>query len=73
MYVRGRSLNPSDLGAGFASALEAAATRFLPDIYTHFVVTDLVPSERLQLVEGELSGPSPQLGQVRAGARVRLI
>jgi len=61
MYFRGRSLNPSDLGAGFASALEAAATRVLPDLYPHFVVTDLVPSELLQLVEGELSGPSPKL------------
>ncbi len=61
MYFRGRSLNPSGLGAGFASALEAAATRVLPDLYPHFVVTDLVPSELLQLVEGELSGPSPKL------------
>ena len=61
MYFRGRALSPQDLGAGFASALEAAATRILPELYPHFVVTELAPSELLQLVESELSGPSPKL------------
>jgi len=60
-YFRGRVLNPQDLGSSFAPALEAAATRILPELYPHFVVTDLAPSELLQLVESELSGPSPKL------------
>ncbi|WP_373510950.1 BREX system P-loop protein BrxC [Thiocapsa sp.] len=61
LYFRGRSLNPGDLGGGFAGALEAAGTRLLPELYPHFVVTDLQPGELLHLLETDLTGPSPKL------------
>jgi hypothetical protein len=61
LYFRGRALTPADLGGAFASALEALGTRILPELYLHFVVTDLLPGELMQLVEPELSGPSPKL------------
>ena len=60
VYFRGRSLAPGDLGAGFASALEAAGTRLLPELYPHFVVTDLLPGELMQLLDTDLTGPSPK-------------
>lgn len=60
MYFRGRALSPHEQGASFAVALHAAATRVLPDLFPHFVATQVQPSELLQLVEAELSGPSPK-------------
>ncbi|MFT4628622.1 MAG: hypothetical protein ACI8PZ_007318, partial [Myxococcota bacterium] len=60
MYFRGRAIPPSDQGASFPVALHAAATRVLPDLFPHFVSTAIAPSELLQLVESELSGPSPK-------------
>lgn len=60
MYFRGRSITPSDLGASFVMALQAAATRSLPDLFPHIIATQVQPSELMQLVEMELSGPSPK-------------
>ncbi len=61
LYFRGRSIAPVDLGAAFTGTLEAAGTRLLPELYPHFVVTDLQPSELMQLLETDLTGPSPKL------------
>ena len=60
MYFRGRGISPSDHGATFAVALHQAANRVLPDLFPHFIATQVAPSELLQLVEAELSGPSPK-------------
>lgn len=60
MYFRGRPMAPHEQGASFSAALHAAATRVLPEIYLHFVATQIQPSELMQLVEIELSGPSPK-------------
>jgi hypothetical protein len=60
MYFRGRSFAPQDHGTSFAGALHAAATRVLPELFPHFVATQVQPSELLQLIEPELSGPSPK-------------
>lgn len=60
MYFRGRSLSPQEQGGSFAVALQAAATRILPDLFPHFIPTQVLPAELLQLVEGELAGPSPK-------------
>ena len=60
MYFRARSFSPQDHGASFANALNGAATRVLPDLFPHFVATQVQPSELLQLIEPELSGPSPK-------------
>lgn len=60
MYFRGRSFSPQEHGASFATALHAAANRVLPELFPHFTATQVQPSELLQLVEAELSGPSPK-------------
>ncbi|MGY1900770.1 BREX system P-loop protein BrxC [Nocardia gipuzkoensis] len=60
MYFRGRNISPQEQGASFALALHAAATRVLPDLFQHFIATQVQPSELLQLIEPELSGPSPK-------------
>lgn len=60
MYFRGRPISPQEQGTSFSVALYAAATRVLPDLFPHFIATQLQPSELLQLVEAELSGPSPK-------------
>ncbi len=57
MYFRGRAIEPSQMGHGFSSALLAAAVRHLPDLYPHFEATQVAPSEILQLLELELTGP----------------
>jgi hypothetical protein len=60
IYFRGRSISPQEQGASFAAAIEATATRVLPDLFPHFIATQVQPAEVLQLVEAELSGPSPK-------------
>ena len=60
IYFRARSTAALEYGAGFASALNAAATRILPDLFPHFDATVIEPSELMQLLELELSGPSPK-------------
>ena len=58
MYFRGRGITPADHGATFAVALHQAASRELENLFSAFVATQVAPSELLQLVEAELSGPS---------------
>lgn len=66
MYFRGRPIAPRDHGASFPLALHATATRILPDLYPHFVATQILPAELLQLVptetraDTELVGLSPK-------------
>jgi hypothetical protein len=60
MYFRGRGISPTDHGATFAVALHQAATRVLPDLFQHFIATQVQPSELLQLVGADLSGLSPK-------------
>ena len=58
MYFRGRGITPADHGTTFAVALHQAASRELENLYSAFVATQVAPSELLQLVAAELSGPS---------------
>ncbi|NBX30884.1 hypothetical protein EBR04_10675 [bacterium] len=58
MYFRGRSIDPTDHGAAPSSAIPSATTRILPDLYPHFVATQVTPAEVLQLLAPELAGPS---------------
>ena len=60
LYFRGEALDPRAFGNSFATALHAVATRKLPDLYNRFISTTVAPSELLQLLEPELSGPSPK-------------
>ncbi len=62
MYFRGRGINPTDHGATFSVALNAAATRILADLFPHYVSTQITPSELNQLLDAELSGPSAKFG-----------
>lgn len=60
MFFQGRSITPTDQGATFPIALHAAGARILPDLYDQFVATNVLPAELKQLLETELSGPSPK-------------
>ena len=60
LYFRGRKLVPQDQGASFASVLGKTATDLLPELFPLFTATQIQPSELMQLVEAELSGPSPK-------------
>jgi hypothetical protein len=60
MYFRARSIDPQEHGSSFANSLHTVATRILPDLFPHFLATEIQPSELLQLIDVELSGPSPK-------------
>lgn len=60
LYFRGRPIEPSEHGESFSVALHAAATRLLSELFPHFVATQIQPAELMQLVEQDLSGPSPK-------------
>lgn len=66
-YFRGRSLTPQELGASFSLALTHAANRILPELFPSFVATQIQPAELMQLVEPELSGPSPKFLSAELG------
>lgn len=58
-YFRGRSYTPQDHGSTFGPSLHAVGTRVLPEIYPHFVATDVLPSELMLLIEDVITAPSP--------------
>ncbi|MBK1717204.1 BREX system P-loop protein BrxC [Thiocystis violacea] len=60
LYFRGRALAPRDQGGRFATALHGAATLILPDLYPHFIATQVLPAELTPLIAAELAGPSPK-------------
>lgn len=60
LYFAGRPIAPRDHGAAFATALNDAATKILPDLFPHFDGTQIQPAELMVLVEKDLSGPSPK-------------
>ena len=60
IYFRSRALSPSEHGAALGTALLGAANRLLPDLFPHFVNVLITPAEMMQLVESDLSGPSPK-------------
>ena len=66
-YFRGRSTTPADHGDTFPKALLAMGTRVLPELYPYFVATVVAPAELMQLVEHELSGPSPKFLKAELG------
>lgn len=61
IYFRSVPLGPTTLGAAFQSALVAAGTRVLPEVYPHFITTALTPAEVAQLLDKDLTGVSPKL------------
>jgi hypothetical protein len=58
VYFRGEVIDPRVFGNSFATSLAGVANRKLPDIYSRFVATNVLPSELKQLLEPELVGPS---------------
>jgi len=60
MYFRSKPYSARDFGTSFLNVLQAVATRVLPDLFPSFEPTALQPSEVLQLIEQELSAPSPK-------------
>ncbi len=60
LYFRGRSTPARELGSAFGTVLGTAGKRFLPELFPHFLVTQISPAELLQLLEPTLSAPSPK-------------
>ena len=58
LYFAGQQYAPRDLSAAFSGALEAAATRALPEVYPHFVSTTITETELAQLLADTISGAS---------------
>ena len=56
-YFRGRPYTPNDHGAAFATSLQAVAARVLPEIYRHFVGTEVLPAELLLFMDDVLTAP----------------
>ena len=56
-YFRGRSYTPNDHGAAFGTSLLAVGNRVLPEIYRHFVGTDVLPAELMLFMEDVLTAP----------------
>ncbi len=67
LYLRGRGIAPFDHGTTFAAALSAIGTRALQDFFPHFVATQVTPQELTQLLNKDLSGPSPKYLQGELG------
>lgn len=67
MYFRGRRITPQEYGASLKVALPAVANALLPDLFPHFIATQVLPAELLQLVAADLSGPSPKFMTGPAG------
>jgi hypothetical protein len=59
MYFRGRVIRPLEEGASFATALSSAGNRLLPELFPHFVGTQVSPSELKLLLASELTGLPP--------------
>ena len=60
MYFRGRQIQPSSIGASFATALMKASTDLLPSLYPHFESIKITKSDMTQLLNKDLSGVSPK-------------
>ncbi|AFL73482.1 BREX system P-loop protein BrxC [Thiocystis violascens] len=60
LYFRGRALSPMDQGGSFGTAVNGAATLILPELYPHFIATQILPAELMPLIAAELAGPSPK-------------
>ncbi len=60
LYFRGRTIDPQEHGASFAAVLSSVADRILPELFPHFTAVQVQPSELAQLLQKELSGPSPK-------------
>lgn len=61
LFFRGRAMSPTDHGTAFASALTSSANRLIGDIFPHFEHIAIGPTEVMQLLERDLTGPSPKL------------
>jgi hypothetical protein len=61
IYFAGSSFPARELGSTFGHALSAICERVLPKVFAHFVATRVTPAEMLQLLDEQLSHPSPKL------------
>ena len=61
MFFRAQEFRVGELGVqGFANAVTEIGKRALPDLFPHFVATNVLPSELAQLLLTDLTGPSPK-------------
>lgn len=66
-YFRGLSLRVREQGAAFATALNAMATRILPDLFPHFTQIAVTEAELAQLLQPVLAGPSTKFLETGLG------
>ena len=60
IYFRARDFDPRELGGAFGPALNRIGAQALPDLFPRFTSTTVTPAELMQLLDKELSGPSPK-------------
>lgn len=60
VYFQGRQIEVGEFGGSFTAALGEAGSRFLSNLYPHFLATQLSPAELLQLLDSTLLAPSPK-------------
>lgn len=56
-YFRGRSYTPNEHGSAFTTALLAVGNRILPDVYLHFVATEVLPAEVALFMDDVMTAP----------------
>ncbi len=60
IYFKGRKMSPHEQGSTFGNAMSAVGNRLLPELFPHFVATQILPGELLHLVSNTvLTGLSP--------------
>lgn len=65
-YFRGQATNARSYGTSFATAMIAAATRALPELYPYFSEITISPAELAQLLQDQLAGPSQKFMEATA-------
>ena len=67
LYYRGRPIDTRQHGTTFATVLHRVAEDILPTLYSHYVDIAITPGELAQLLEPNLSGPSPKFMRTGLG------
>ena len=60
LYFRGRVMIPTDTDSTFNTCLHTVGEKVVKELFPHLVATTISPTELAQLLEPELSGPSPK-------------
>lgn len=67
IFFRGRQIDKPQYGTTFNTILERVGKSILPELYSHYVDMAITPDELKQLLEPNLSGPSPKFMKTGLG------